>query len=93
MARVHVHAVDIDGDKITRMQVKLGALPPRVIDRDTAIAWMRDMHSMIPLVDGKTGPALQLVALESDDDTSWFIRTDNAAEAADKAPELPAVRG
>ena len=86
MGRVWVKAADVREGKIERLEVRLGSLPARVIDRDTAVSWMRDMHSFIA---GDTGPALQLVEV---DDGAWFIRTDNAAVAEDALPALPAVR-
>jgi len=56
-----------------------------VDDRETAIAWMRDGHSMIPVRAGKRLSALQLVEAEED---VLFVRADNAKTAADSLPSL-----
>jgi len=76
--------------KIEALEVKLHNLPVRVIDRDTAVAWMRDGHSFVPVRDGQRLPALQLV--EVGDEPRWFIRTDNAPVEQDSLPELPPAR-
>jgi hypothetical protein len=76
-------AVLADG-RINTLTVGLHNLPDRTIDRETAISWMKDGHSLIPMVDSKRQAALQLV--EADDGT--FVRIDNAKVAADSLPEL-----
>lgn len=86
MGRVVVHSAKVEGALVRSLDVQLGSLPRRTIDRDTAIRWMRDAHSFLPSVQGRTLPALQLVEVEGDEGVSWFIRTDNAAEASDKLP-------
>jgi hypothetical protein len=88
---VFVHAADCSDGRISRLEVKLGALPRRTIDRDTAIAWMRDMHSFIPVVNGEELSALQLVEVSNGDAFDHYIRTDNAAEASDTVPALPGL--
>lgn len=87
MARIFVHAADLTDGRITRMQVKLGGLPPRTIDRDTALSWMKDMHSFVPVLGGDVAAALQLVEVVDGEEVSHFIRVDNAAESADSVPE------
>lgn len=84
MARVEVHGGRIADSTITELTVRLQGLPERTIDRDTALSWMRDGHSFLPIVGGQEQPALQLVEVEPD---AFHIRTDNAAEAADSLPE------
>lgn len=91
MARVLVHAADLSDGRITRMQVQLGALPRRTIDRDTAISWMADHHSFIPVVGGAQGMALQLVEIPEGDEVSHVIRHDNDKVDADALPALPSV--
>jgi hypothetical protein len=86
MGRVVVHSAKIEGTLVRSLDVQLGALPRRTITRETALSWMRDSHSFLPSVQGRLLPALQLVEVEGDDGSSWFIRTDNAAEASDKLP-------
>jgi len=82
MGRVWVHGATMDGDRIATMDVRLGALPPRTIDRDTALAWARDGHSLVPVAQGRAGRALQLVEV----DDAWFLRDDHDTVAADAVP-------
>lgn len=87
MARVEVHAGSVEGGRITSLRVKIHALPARSIDRDTAIAWMRDGHSMIPVVGGRDASALHLV--EVGEPIELYIRADHDKSPADSLPELP----
>jgi hypothetical protein len=90
VGRVWVHGAELDGQTVVKLGVQLGGLPRRVIDRATATAWLRDGHSFVTA--GSVPVALQLVGIDSDDgSTSWFIRSDNAADASDKLPSLPRV--
>ena len=91
MARVLVHGATVQDGKLEKLLVQLGHLPKKVIDRDTAVSWMRDMHSLVPMKSGSDLPALQLVEVVDDEDVQYFIRTDNEAEASDLLPELPAA--
>ena len=70
MARIEVCSVSMSDDKIETMEVKLVRLGDRVIDRDTAVRWMKDGHSFIPQKDGDDGPALRLVEVEGE----YYIR-------------------
>ena len=79
MARVEVHNVCMDGDRIESLTVKFHNLEERTIDRATAIRWMLDGHSFIPVGAENDGPALSLIEVAGD----WFIRSDNAVEEAD----------
>ena len=79
MARIEVHTVSMDGDKVEKLGVKLFRLGEREIDRQTAVQWMKDGHSFIPQVNGDDAPALQLVDVEGE----FFIRSDIATEAQD----------
>lgn len=69
--------------RITTLNVELHGLPARTLTRDTALAWMRDGHSLIPRVGGKRGTALQLVEVGDE----LVIRHDNAPVAQDSLPE------
>jgi hypothetical protein len=91
MARVLVHGATLKGGLITSLQVQLGSLPRRTIDRATAIAWLRDMHSFIPVQGGRELAALQLVEVPGEDEPAHFVRIDNKAEASDLLPKLPEV--
>ena len=79
MARVEVHNVSMNGSKIENLGVKLFRLGDRVIDRDTAVQWMKDGHSFIPQVDGTDAPSLQLVEVEGE----LYIRGDMTPDASD----------
>lgn len=83
MARVNVHGADIADGKIASIRVKMHNLPARTLDRDTAVAWMKDGHSFVTA----DGTALQLVELED----GHSIRTDNASENADAVGGVPSV--
>lgn len=82
MGDVLVKRAVVKDGRIESLQVGLHGLPDRSIDRDTAIAWMRDGHSMIPVRSGTRLTALQLV--ECDD--ALFIRPDNTAKGEDSVP-------
>lgn len=85
MGDVVVKGGRIRGGRIETLRVHLHNLPERTIDRDTALAWMRDGHSLIPVLGGRRGPALQLVEVGDD---ARYIRTDNAATPEDALPDL-----
>ncbi len=87
MGDVLVKKATISEGRIDKLEVHMHDLPTRVIDRDTALSWMKDGHSLVPCLDGRRGIALQLV--EAGD--AHFIRTDNASEATDDLPALPKV--
>jgi len=87
MADVVVTRASMAGDHIQKLAVELYGLGERVIDRDTAVAWLRDGHSFVPVLGGERHTALQLVELEE----GHAIRTDNAVENADQLPALPSV--
>lgn len=86
MADIEVSAATLEGGRVQQLKVRMPRLDERTIDRDTAVKWMRDGHSLIPVVNGKRGTALQLVEVG---DGEWFVRTDNAPTAEDRLPALP----
>jgi hypothetical protein len=88
MGDVLVKRATLSGGQIDKLAVRIEGLPERVIDRDTALAWMRDGHSLIPWVGGARGIALQLVEV---DDEKRAIRIDNDKVAEDHLPDLPTV--
>ena len=88
MGDVLVRRATLADGKISKLEVDFHGLSPRTIDRDTALSWMRDGHSLIPLLAGQRKPALQLVDLG---DGAWSIRVDNQAVDEDTVPELPQV--
>ena len=92
MAHVLLHGADLDGGRVTALRVRMPRLAPRTIDRDTAIRWMRDGHSLIPVAGGREHAALVLVDLGSEPtEPQWFIRTDASREAADVVAGVPSV--
>ena len=58
MGDVLVRNGTVNDGTIATLEVSLHGLPDRSIDRDTAIAWMKDGHSFIPVVGGVRKPAL-----------------------------------
>lgn len=87
MGDVLVKRGSVSGGRIGDLVVDLAGLPERKIDRDTALAWMKDGHSLVPVLGGRRAAALQLVAVGE----GFVIRTDNAAVDEDALPEaLPA---
>lgn len=89
MGFVNVYGGDMAEGRIRSLRVKMHGLPPRTIDRDTALSWLRDGHSLVPRIGKSDGAALQLVEVGED----RFVRTDNTPEPADLLPELPSVAG
>lgn len=87
MGDVLVKGATLQGGRVEKLHVHLHNLPDRVIDRDTALTWMREGHSMVPFVAGQRLPALQLVAVGEDE--TPFIRVDNAPVPEDALPDLP----
>ena len=59
-------------------------LAPRSIDRATALAWLHDGHTFIPVVNGRRAPALQLIEV----DGARYIRSDTSKIAEDAIPAL-----
>lgn len=88
MGDVQVKRATVNNGRIERLVVEIDLLPERTIDRETAIRWLRDGHSLVPVVEGARGTALQLVEVGDD---AVAIRTDNAAVAEDRLPVLPQI--
>ncbi|MCB9677004.1 MAG: hypothetical protein H6737_17945 [Alphaproteobacteria bacterium] len=84
MADVLVTGGTVSDGRIASLDVKLHGLGARTLDRDTALAWMRDGHSLVPVRKGARLPNLQLVEVGDD----HFIRADTAKESSDSLPEL-----
>lgn len=87
MGHVRVLSGKTAEGKITALTVELLGLGTRNIDRDTAVSWMSDGHSFVPVIGGQEGQALQLVHISSGDEEVAFIRTDNAPESSDSLPD------
>ena len=89
MGHVRVHGADVAQGRIERLRVQMPNLPARTIDRATALAWMKDGHSLLPVFGGSVQPALVLVEVGEDDQS--FIRSDARAVAEDAVLALPPV--
>lgn len=87
-AQITVHGADIKDGRIAALRVRIHNIPPRTIDRDTAVSWMKDGHQLIPVKGGIRAPSLLL--LEVDDEL--VIRDDSHKQAEDKIDGLPAVQ-
>lgn len=87
MGDVLVKKGAVQNGRITKLEVELHGLGTRVIDRDTALAWMRDGHSLVPWVGGRRHAALLLV--EAGDDV--VIRADTQPDAADTLGHVPGL--
>lgn len=87
MAKIAVHGADVNDGTLSALRVRMHNLPPRTIDRDTAVAWMRDGHAFIPTKGGTEKQALLL--LEVGD--ALVIRDDGTSEPGDRIEGLPAV--
>lgn len=86
MGHVRVQGADLESGRIRALRVKMHGLPPRTIDRDTAITWLREGHSLIA-----DATALQLVEVPEGDEVRRFVRADNAPTPEDALPKLPSV--
>lgn len=84
MADVLVVGGSVADGKVKQLRVQLHGLPDRTLDRDAALAWMKDGHSFIPVHAGSRGQALLL--LEIDD--ALYIRDRADGEASDSLPPL-----
>ena len=84
MAFVEVQAGSVSSGRIAQLRVKLHGLPAREIDRATALSWMADGHSFVPVKSGVRLQALQLVEVGEE----RFIRADNAMMSEDSLPTL-----
>lgn len=87
MGYIEVHGGTVADGRIRALRVHIPNLPPRTVDRDTVIRWMRDGHSLRPVIHGRVCPALQLV--EVGEGPQYVVRTDNAPTDEDALPPLP----
>ena len=84
MGDVLVTGGNVSEGRIAKLDIELQGLPGRSIDRETALAWMKDGHSLVPSRKGTRLSALQLVEVGEE----HFIRHDNAPESSDSLPIL-----
>jgi hypothetical protein len=85
MGDIQVKRGTVEQGRITSLVVGIYGLPDRTVDREQALQWMKDGHSLVPLVQGQRLPALQLVEVGD----TWAIRTDNEPVEEDRLPPLP----
>ncbi len=91
MGHVRVHGADLEDGRIRALRVEILGLPARVIDRETAIHWLREGHSLVPMIGGAESTGLQLVEVAEGEGSARYVRNDNAAVAQDALPPLPRV--
>jgi hypothetical protein len=83
MADVEVHAAHPAHGRIQSLEVRFKNAHAQTIDRDTAVRWLADGHSLVTYA-GHGSHATRgrsIVLVEVGEDT--FLRTDTAAEAED----------
>jgi len=86
MARVEVHGGSLTDGRIAALKVRLVNLGERSLDRDQALAWMKDGHTFIPVVNGEDHPALNLVEVVEGDEVHHMIRADHQPVCQDSLP-------
>jgi hypothetical protein len=85
MGDILVKGADLTDGRIARLRVAIDRLPERVVERDIALKWLTDGHSLVPFAGGRL-PALQRVEVGEE---GVFIRSDNEPVSADALPPLP----
>lgn len=66
MADILIHSASVADGRAVELDVEIHGLGKRTIDRATAIAWMKDGHSLIPVHANSRAPALRLGGQEDD---------------------------
>ncbi len=83
MADVEVYAAEPAHGRVQKLTVRFKNAAPRAIDRDTALAWLRDGHSLItyagPAHHGHRGYAIERVEVDGE----VYLRTDTQPVAED----------
>jgi hypothetical protein len=87
MGDIRVKRATVSGGRVDELVVEMDRLPDRTIDREQALKWMADGHSLIPVLAGRRLTALQRVEVGD----GFVIRTDNQAVDQDLLPALPSV--
>jgi hypothetical protein len=89
MAYIDVLSADVKSGRLQALTICFKNASPRTIDRETALGWLREGHSMLPVHghghDVHRGAALERVEVDGVD----FIRTDTRAVAADDVSFAP----
>lgn len=88
MADIHLLAADVHDGRVRSLTVRFPNARSRVIDRETALHWLAEGHSIIPVHghghDLRRGPALERVEV----DEAPYLRTDTRLVAADEIAGL-----
>lgn len=83
MAEIEILHANLANGRIEKLEVRILNAAKREINRETALAWAREGHSMIPVAghghDVSRGAGLSLVEVGED----VYLRTDTKAEPAD----------
>jgi hypothetical protein len=83
MADVEVLGADVADGRVKTLKVRFKHTAERTIDRETAVAWLADGHSLFTWAGsshhGTRGKALQLVEVEEQP----YLRTDTQPVAKD----------
>ena len=87
MGDLRLKRVAMADGKIDRALVEIDRLPDRSVDRATLVKWMRDGHSVIPVVSGRRLPALLLVEVGD----AFAIRDTPDPVDEDRLPALPGL--
>lgn len=83
MADIDVLSADLQSGRLQSLKVSFKNASPRTIDRATALHWLREGHSLIP-VSGHGHHVTRGTALERVEvDGAEYVRTDTQAVAQD----------
>lgn len=83
MADIDVLSADIQGGRLSRLKIRFKGNLLREIDRDTALDWLYQGHSLIPVA-GHGHHVSRAACLERVEvDGEWFVRSDTRKVAED----------
>lgn len=84
MADIEVVSAQVSNGRLNGMKIRFKGNLERELDRDTVLRWLREGHSLIPVVGHghhvHRGPCLELVEVDGE----AFVRTDRRGEAVDE---------
>jgi hypothetical protein len=84
MADIEVLKADMQGGRLTSLETRFKGTEPRRIDRATALLWLREGHSLIPVAghghDLHRGGAIEGIEVDGE----VYLRTDTKPVAADE---------
>lgn len=92
MADIDVLSADIQGGRLSKLKIRFKGNLSREIDRDTALDWLYQGHSLIPVA-GHGHHVSRAACLERVEvDGEWFVRTDTQKINQDEI-HFPASHG